>query len=117
MRRIHALSRLQVSRQSSSPRRRRDQDLGGSTKESTMFTARATRRKLRKILPYQVAALVSAAVAITFAVAASAIAGPPDSTTEAGGQALPPISVSAFEYFPAAYQNQATEAEPQPPTF
>ena len=81
-----------------------------------MSTLRTTRRKLRRTLPYQVAAVFSVAVAITFA-AAAAIAGYPASAAEAGGPALSPVQVSAFEYFPSQYENQATAVEPQPPTF
>lgn len=81
-----------------------------------MSTVQTTRRKLRRTLPYQVAAVFSVAVAITFA-AAAAIAGYPASATEAGGPALSAVQVSAFEYFPGQYENEATAVEPETPTF
>ncbi len=61
-----------------------------------MATVQITRRKLRRRLPYQVGALFSVAVAITFA-AAAAIGGYPGSANEAGGPVLSPIQVSALK--------------------
>jgi hypothetical protein len=81
-----------------------------------MATVQSTRRNLRKTLPYQLAAVCSVAMAITFA-AAAAIAGYPASATEAGGPALSPVQVSAFDYFPGHYENEATAVEPESPTF
>ena len=81
-----------------------------------MATVRSTKRA-RRILPYQVAACVSAALAITFAAGAATVSDYPAPGTEAAQPELPPIHVSPFEYYPAKYRNQATEVEPQPPTF
>ena len=65
-----------------------------------MATVQSTRRELRKKLPYEVAAVFSVAVAITFA-AAAAIAGYPASASEAGGPAWSWVQVSPSN--PAAF--------------
>jgi hypothetical protein len=82
-----------------------------------MAKVQMLRRAGRRALPYQIAACFSAALAITFAAGAATMAGYPSPETEAAQPELPPIHVSPFEYFPSKYQNQATEVEPQPPTF
>jgi hypothetical protein len=82
-----------------------------------MAKVRIVRRVRTRMLPYQIVACVSAALAITFAAAAASVSAYPTAGSEAAHPELPPIHVSPFEYFPSKYQNQATEVEPQRPTF
>jgi hypothetical protein len=77
---------------------------------------RTFRRTARK-LPYQLATALSIALAISFAAGAASVAAYPTAEEAAYRDALPPISMSPFEYYPGKYQNQATEVEPLPPTF
>jgi hypothetical protein len=56
---------------------------------------RSTRRKLRRILPYQIAALCSVAVAISFAAATAAMAG--SRANEAVSPALQAVQASPFD--------------------
>ena len=80
--------------------------------------ARTINRFMARRLPYQFAAAVSVALAITFAAGVSSVAAYPGPGTEAApGNGSEPVQVTPFEYFPARYQNQATEAEPLPPQF
>jgi hypothetical protein len=74
IRRIHAPPRLHVSRRSSLSRGSVVSRTSAFLKETHMATVRNAGRKLRKTLPYHVAALFSVAVAITFAAAFTASA-------------------------------------------
>jgi hypothetical protein len=82
-----------------------------------MAKVRIVRRVRRKVLPYQIAACLATALAITFAAGAATMSDYATPDTDTAQSELPPIHVSPFEYFPAKYRNQATEVEPQPPTF
>jgi hypothetical protein len=80
--------------------------------------ARTPLRYTIRRLPYQATAAVTIALAISFAAGAASVSaypGPEAQSTQS--DIRPEIHVSPFEYFPARYENQATEIEPQPPTF
>ena len=82
-----------------------------------MATLRKPRRLKHRIVPYQFAAAATVALAFTFAAGAATVSSHTGPGTEAAQPERPDVKVSKFEYFPAKYQNQATEIEPLPPTF
>jgi len=82
-----------------------------------MATLRKPKRFKHRVVPYQFAAALTAALAFTFAAGAATVSAYPDTGAEAARPELPDVKVSPFEYFPAKYRNQATEVEPLPPTF
>ena len=82
-----------------------------------MATLKKSKYLKHRIVPYQVAAAITVALAFTFAAGATTVLAYPGPDAEPARLELPDIHVSPFEYFPAKYQNQATEIEPQPPTF
>ena len=82
-----------------------------------MAMLRKPKRFNRRVVPYQFAAALTVALAFTFAAGAATVSAYPDTGAEPARPGLPDIKVSQFEYFPAKYQNQATEVEPLPPTF
>jgi hypothetical protein len=82
-----------------------------------MAMLRKSKRLKHRIVPYQFAAAVTMALAFTFAMGAATVSAYPGPDAEPARAELPDVRVSPFEYFPAKYQNQATEVEPLPPTF
>ena len=82
-----------------------------------MATLKKSKCLKHRIVPYQVAAAITVALALTFAAGATTVLAYSGPDAEPARFELPNIHVSPFEYFPARYQNQATEIEPQPPTF
>jgi hypothetical protein len=76
-----------------------------------------SKRLQHRIVPYQFAAAVTVALALSFAAGAATLSTYPGPEAEPARPQLPDVHVSPFEYFPAKYQNQATEIEPLPPTF
>jgi hypothetical protein len=80
--------------------------------------ARMSARSIIRRLPYRVTTAVTVALAISFAAGAASVSAYPSEDAQAAQPDVrPPIHVSPFVYFPASYENQATEIEPLPPTF
>jgi hypothetical protein len=82
-----------------------------------MAMLKKPKRLKHRIVPYQFAAAATMALAFTFAAGAATVLAYPGPEAQPARLELPDIHVSPFEYFPAKYQNQATEIEPLPPTF
>jgi hypothetical protein len=86
-------------------------------KGEVMATLKKSTHLRHRIVPYQFAAAVAMALAFTFAAGAATVLAYPGPEAEPARPGLPNVVVSPFEYFPAKYENQATEIEPMPPTF